>query len=55
MSGQNLICKRFVDIKYSNKLEVIKQSINKKKINLKNKKKNYYIVEKLNSAKGMRF
>ncbi|WP_440672811.1 glycosyltransferase [Candidatus Pelagibacter sp. HIMB1715] len=36
----------------SNKLEVIKQSINAKKINLKNKKKIITFVGKLNSAKG---
>ena len=36
----------------SNKLEVIKQSINTKKINLNNKKKIITFVGKLNSAKG---
>ena len=37
---------------HSNKLLIIKQSINKKKINLKNKKKIITFVGKLNSAKG---
>ncbi len=37
---------------YSNKLEVIKQSIDPKNINLKNKKKIITFVGKLNSAKG---
>tara|TARA_Y200000002_G_scaffold135943_1_gene112018 strand:- start:800 stop:2893 length:2094 start_codon:yes stop_codon:yes gene_type:complete len=36
----------------SNKLIVIKQSISRKKINLKKKKKNIIFVGKLNSAKG---
>jgi len=37
---------------YSNKLIVIKQSIDSKKINLKKKNKNIIFVGKLNSAKG---
>ena len=37
---------------HSNKLLIIKQSIDKKKINLKNKKKIISFVGKLNSAKG---
>tara|TARA_A100001015_G_scaffold174154_1_gene193593 strand:- start:2316 stop:4409 length:2094 start_codon:yes stop_codon:yes gene_type:complete len=37
---------------YSNKLEIIKQSIDPKNINLKNKKKIITFVGKLNSAKG---
>ncbi len=37
---------------HSNKLQVIKQSINTKKINLNNKKKIITFVGKLNSAKG---
>ncbi len=37
---------------YSNKLEVIKQSIDRKIVNLKNKKKIISFVGKLNSAKG---
>ena len=37
---------------YSNKLEVIKQSIDPKKVNLKNKKKIIIFVGKLNKAKG---
>ena len=37
---------------YSNKLHIIKQSIDSKKVNLKNKKKIITFVGKLNSAKG---
>ena len=37
---------------YSKKLEVIKQSINKKKVNLNKKKKIISFIGKLNSAKG---
>ena len=37
---------------YSNKLSIIKQSIDKKKVTLKNKNKNVIFVGKLNSAKG---
>ena len=37
---------------YSNKLSIIKQSIDKKKVTLKNKNKNIIFVGKLNSAKG---
>ncbi len=37
---------------FSNKLQVIKQSINRKKVNIKNKKKIVTFVGKLNSAKG---
>jgi len=40
------------EIKYSNKLEVIKQSVDKKKINLKKKKKIITFIGKLNKAKG---